>query len=40
MRDRLHPDLLFLGMGVLLGPRAESRRAPWEVEAYLLEGRP
>lgn len=38
--ERLHPDLLLLGMGVLLGSGAESRRAPWEVEAYLLEGRP
>jgi hypothetical protein len=40
IRDHLHPDLLILGMGVLLGSSAESRRAPWEVEAYLLEGRP
>ncbi len=38
VRDRLHPDLLILGAGALLGRRAESRRAPWEVEAHLLEG--
>ncbi len=38
VRDRLHPDLLILGAGALLGSRAESRNAPWEVEAHLLEG--
>ena len=40
VEDRLYPDLLILGFGVLLGSSAESRRAPWEVEAYLLERRP
>jgi hypothetical protein len=39
VRSRLHPDLLILGVGALLGSRAESRRSPWEVEAHLLEGR-
>jgi len=37
---RLYPDLLILGFGAVLGTSAESRRAPWEVEAYLLERRP
>jgi hypothetical protein len=39
LRNHLHPDLLILGFGALLGSAAESRRAPWEVEAHLLEGR-
>jgi hypothetical protein len=40
IEERLYPDLLILGFGALLGTSAESRRAPWEVEAYLLERRP